>query len=245
MEGKRGTSFPPEALTFLASLRRHNTRPWFQAHKETYEQAIKGPMVEVIVSLREAFRHFAPEMVADPRVSVYRLYRDTRFSRDKSPYKTQTAAVFPARGLPTNSGPGLYFHISPDEVLIGGGIYMPEPDLLRAVRNRIAKRPEEFFSLVNDRKFRRTFGVLEGEQLKSMPKGFLPDHVAARYLRYKQFLFGKVFPPLLATSSRLLPTLVDCFQKGMPLIRFLSKAAFEDLSRPRRFAELATPKLVE
>ena len=182
-------------------------------------------MVAVIGRIAEAFPRFAPEMVADPKVSFYRIYRDTRFSPDKSPYKTHAAAVFPVRGLPKNSGPGLYFHISPEEVLIGGGMYMPDPPLLRAVRERIAASPREFISLVESPRFRKAFDELEGEQLKTMPKGFSADHPAAKYLRYKQFLFGKVFLPKLATSSRFLPTLLDCFKEGMPLIRFLAAAA--------------------
>ncbi|MBI4464462.1 MAG: DUF2461 domain-containing protein [Acidobacteria bacterium] len=242
MRSAKFPGFPPEALVFLAALRKHNIRVWFQARKETYERAIKSPMTELILSIGEAFRGFAPEMVADPRVSFYRIYRDTRFSRDKSPYKTQAAAVFPVRGLPKNSGPGLYFHISPDEVLMGGGIYMPEPRLLRAVRQRIAEKPEEFFSILQANKFRRTFGDLEGEQLKSMPKGFSADHVAARYLRYKQFLFGNVHPSPLATSRRLLPTLLTCFETGMPLIRFLREAAMQAISGADRLEAFSSSK---
>jgi uncharacterized protein (TIGR02453 family) len=126
--------------------------------------------------------------------------------------------------LPKNSGPGLYFHISPEEVLIGGGIYMPDPSVLRAVRERIAVSPREFRSIVESPRFRKAFGELEGEQLKTMPKGFSADHAGANYLRYKQFLFGKVFSPKVATSSRFLPTLLACFEEGMPLIRFLAAA---------------------
>ncbi len=236
--------FPPAALTFLRNLKRHNNRRWFQSHREIYERSVKAPMEELILSIAEAFRRFAPEMVADPRVSLYRIYRDTRFSRDKSPYKTQVAAVFPVRGLPKNSGPGLYLHVSSEEVLIGGGIYMPEPQLLRAVREHIAASPREFLVIFQDRRYRQAFGELEGEKLKSMPKGFSADPVTADYLRYKQFLFGKVYPPKLATSTRLLPTILDCFQKGMPLIRFLEKPAFRVLSSSRGVGILAFGKPV-
>jgi len=225
--------FPPEALTFLTNLKKHNNRPWFQAHKDIYEKSVKDPMIQLILSIAEAFRRFAPEMVADPRSSLYRIYRDTRFSRDKSPYKTHAAAVFPVRGLPKNSGPGLYFHISPQELLIGGGIYMPEPHLLRAVREQIAATPQEFLAILKARPFRKLFGELEGERLKSMPKGFSADSVAAEYIRYKQFLFGKVFSPRLAASRRLLPCILDCFQTGIPLIRFLARPAFRSLSASR------------
>ena len=218
-------AFPPAALAFLAELRKHNQRRWFQPRKHIYEESVKAPMIEAIHRVGEAFRRFAPEMVADPKISLYRIYRDTRFSPDKSPYKTHAAAVFPVRGLPKNSGPGLYFHISPEEVLIGGGMYMPEPAALRAVRARIAARPSEFIAIVESRRFRRAFGELEGERLKTMPKGYAADHPAAKYLRHKQFLFGKVFAASLATSPRFFPMLLNCFKEGMPLIRFLAKAA--------------------
>ena len=219
------TAFPPAALTFLAELRKHNRRRWFQPRKHIYEGLVKAPMIEAIHRVGEVFRRFAPEMVADPKISLYRIYRDTRFSPDKSPYKTHAAAVFPVRGLPKNSGPGLYFHISPEEVLIGGGMYMPEPAALRAVRARIAAKPSEFIAIVESRRFRRAFGELEGERLKTMPKGYSAEHPAAKYLRHKQFLFGKVFAASLATSPRFFPTLLNCFKEGMPLIRFLAKAA--------------------
>jgi uncharacterized protein (DUF2461 family) len=103
-------------------------------------------------------------------------------------------------------------------------MYMPEAEALRAVRARIAATPREFIAIVEFARFRKAFGELEGERLKTMPKGYSADHLAARYLRHKQFLFGKVFAPSLATSPRFFPTLLDCFEEGMPLIRFLAKA---------------------
>ena len=225
MKPEKFKGFPPAALQFLADLKKHNKRPWFQAHKDVYEQSVKAPMIHLILSIGEAFRSFAPEMVADPRISLYRIYQDTRFNRDRPPYKTHIAAVFPVRGLPKNSGPSLYFHISPVEILIGGGIYMPEPQLLRAVREQIAAAPREFLAILKARPFREAFGELEGERLKSVPRGFPADSAAAEYLRYKQFLFGRKFRPGIATSRRLLPAILDCFEKGMPLIRLLALRA--------------------
>ena len=223
--------FPAEGLRFLRQLKRNNNRDWFQANKETYERAVKAPMQELVIAIGEAFRRFAPEMVADPKVSVYRIYRDTRFSKDKTPYKTHVAAIFPVRGLPKHAGPGLYFHIALDEVLIGGGIYMPEPELVRAVRQQIAEHPKRFLAIVEARSFRKSFGELEGEQLRSMPKGFPADHPAAKYLRYKQFLFGEQHPASLAGTPRFLPAIVSCFEKGMPLIRFLKEPAAKAASQ--------------
>ena len=243
--GKRGSpAFPREGLAFLRQLKRNNNRDWFQAHKDSYEHFVRTPMAEMVLAIGEDFRRFAPEMVADPRVSIYRIYRDTRFSRDKTPYKTQAAAVFPVRGLPKNSGPGLYFHISPEEVLIGGGIYMPEPDLLRAVRNEIAAHPKRFLSIVEGREFRKAFGELEGEQLKTAPKGFPVEHPAARYLRYKQFLFGEEHPAALATTPRLLPAILRCFEQGMPLIRFLKEPAMRACAPLGRSRTLRSEKII-
>ena len=232
--------FLPQTLSFLAQLKRHNNRPWFQLHKEEYERYVKQPMQELVLRIGEAFQRFAPEMVAEPKASIYRIYRDTRFSPDKTPYKTHVAAVFPVRGLPKNSGPGLYFHVSAEEVLMGGGIYMPDPSLLHAVREQIATYPRKFLRIVESPAFRRAFGELEGEQLRSMPRGFSADNGAARYLRYKQFLFGEQYPAKLACSARLLPTLLACFEKGMPLIRFLKEPAARAVAStpPQEFARL-------
>src|SRR5512140_3752549 len=115
--------FPEEGLKFLRSLKRNNRREWFQPRRDQYEQVVRGPMTGFVLALREDFRRFAPEMVADPAVSLFRIYRDTRFSADKTPYKTHAAAQFPHRGMGRNTGAGLYFHISPKDIWIGGGVY--------------------------------------------------------------------------------------------------------------------------
>ena len=224
--------FPPEALKFLSDLKKHNKRTWFAAHKAVYEETLKQPLAEVVLHLHKSFRRFAPELVANPGVSIYRIYRDTRFSNYKSPYKTQAAAVFPVRGLPKNVGPALYFHLTPDEVLLGGGIYMPDAPLLRAVRDRIAAHLRRFKSIVEGKPFRKAFGEMSGETLKNAPKGFSSDHPAAHYLRFKQFLFFKKFPASLATGNKFIPTLVKFYRAGMPLIRFLADAA-HNASQPQ------------
>ncbi len=214
--------FPREGLRFLRALRRNNRRDWFQANRQEYERFVRGPMVELLLALRKDLARLGPEMVADPAVSLYRIYRDTRFSKDKSPYKTHAAAVFPRRGLGKHSGAGLYFHIAPDEVLIGGGIYAPEPGELLIVRQHIAAHPRAFRSIVESPAFRK-FGDLEGEKLQRVPRGFPSDHPAGQYLKYKQFLAGRVFPAEFATSPRFYPALLDCFHKMMPFLRFLNQ----------------------
>src|SRR5438876_8210086 len=148
MKRKRFSGFPKEGLRFLPSLKRNNNREWFQEHKGIYEEHVKRPMTDLISALAEDFQEFAPEMVASPKVSAYRIYRDTRFSKDKSPYKTHVAAVFPRSGLTKHEGAGFYLHIDPAELLIGGGLYMPLPEDLNSVRRYIAENPDTFLGIV-------------------------------------------------------------------------------------------------
>src|SRR6185369_11740810 len=128
------SAFPKEGVQFLRRLKRNNNREWFQEHKTIYEESVKRPMTELIEAIAVDFQKFAPEMTASLKVSAYRIYRDTRFSKDKSPYKTHVAAVFPHANLGKHEGAGFYVHISPAEVFIGGGLYMPLPEDLNTVR---------------------------------------------------------------------------------------------------------------
>src|SRR3989442_4724376 len=136
--------FPPEAMTFFRGLKKNNTREWFQPRKESYEQNVKAPMVELVGALMRRLADIAPEHVADPNKAIYRIYRDTRFSKNKIPYKTHIAAVFPRRDLEKHGGAGYYFSVSPDEIEVGGGVYMPSPEDLRMIRHHLAENHEEF-----------------------------------------------------------------------------------------------------
>jgi len=214
--------FPPEALLFLRRLKRNNRREWFQAHKHVYDEKVKTPMVELVLALGTEMASIAPEFSFDPSRAIYRIYRDTRFSPDKTPYKTHIAAVFHPRGQRKHNCGGLYFHVAPDGVEIAGGVYMPEPAQLLAIRNHIAGRHRQFRAMVGSPQFRRLFGKLWGAQLKRPPRGFPADHPAADLLRYKQFLADVSRPAELAESPKLLPTLVRLFQGMLPLLRFLN-----------------------
>src|SRR5215471_18144777 len=163
--------FPPEALKFLRSLARNNRREWFQPRKEIFETKVKAPMVELAEAVNAELLQFAPDHINDPKNAIYRIYRDTRFSSDKTPYKTHIAASFPWRGLPKHEGAGLYFHVSPTEVWIGGGMYAPQTTQLQAVREHIARNPRRLGSIVESVKFKRAVGALEGEQLQRVPRG--------------------------------------------------------------------------
>src|SRR5712691_6938217 len=160
---KPAPRFSAETLRFLRSLKRNNRREWFNAHRDDYEAYVRQPMTAIVERLADDLRALAPELVASPKVSMYRIYRDTRFSENKTPYKTHVAAVFPTRGLQKHEGAGVYFHISPTEVWIGGGMYAPQPEHLYAVREHIASNIKRLRTIVESPAFKRQFGQLEGE----------------------------------------------------------------------------------
>ena len=215
--------FPREALTFLRALKRNNRREWFLAHRDQYENSVRRPMLTTIERLAEDFREFAPDVVASPKDSMYRIYRDVRFSENKAPYKTHVAANFPTRRLPKHEGAGLYFHISPDEVWIGGGMYAPQTSQLQLVREHIASNVKRLRAIVESPGFRRVVGSLHGEQLKRVPRGFPKEHEAAEYLKFRQFLAGCQLPGSAATSPTFYATLLKVFLQVAPLTRFLNE----------------------
>jgi uncharacterized protein (TIGR02453 family) len=187
-------------------------------------------MIGLIERLADDFRTFAPDLAADPKTSLYRIYRDTRFSENKAPLKTHIAAVFPCRFLPTHQGAGLYLEVAPGWVWVGGGMYAPEMPQLQAVREHIGANVDRLRGIVQSPGFRRTVGVLEGERLQRVPRGFPKDHEGAEYLKYRQFLAGCEFPASFATSRAFYKGVVKVFRHVAPLARFLN----EPLVGPRR-----------
>jgi uncharacterized protein (TIGR02453 family) len=214
--------FSPASLRFLRALKRNNRREWFLAHRDDYEAHVRLPMTAIVEQLATDLRAFAPEIVANPKTAMYRIYRDVRFSENKAPYKTHVAANFPTRGLPKHEGAGLYFHVSPDEVWIGGGMYAPSTSQLHMVREHIAAHFGQLRALVASPAFRRDVGVLEGERLQRVPRGFPADHPAADYLKFKQYLAGRQFDGAFAASPRFYGTLLTTFRRLAPVVRFLN-----------------------
>jgi uncharacterized protein (TIGR02453 family) len=215
--------FTPATLQFLRALKRNNRRDWFNVHRVDYDTHVREPMAAIVERLGHDFRAFAPELVASPRISMYRIYRDTRFSPNKAPYKTHAAAVFPTRGLAKHEGAGLYFHVSPDDVWIGGGMYAPQTAQLQAVREHIAANTKRLRTIVESPGFRRRIGRLEGDRLLRVPRGFPPEHEAAEFLKFRQFLAGCDFPAAVATSPLFYRTLLSVFRQVAPLVRFLNE----------------------
>ncbi|HWB84888.1 MAG TPA: DUF2461 domain-containing protein [Bryobacteraceae bacterium] len=209
-------------MQFLQALARHNHRDWFQPRKPVFEQHVKQPMHELVEAVNAALIKFAPEYVTDPEKAVYRFYRDTRFSKDKTPYKDHIAASFPRRGMVRHAGAGYYFSVSRKTIGIGGGVYMPAPESLLAIRRHVADRHEEFLVVAGSRTVRRLFGELQGDQLTRVPKGFAAGHPAAHLVRFKQYLLYTELPADISTTPALYTEIVKRFQAMTPFLEFLN-----------------------
>jgi uncharacterized protein (TIGR02453 family) len=216
--------FSPQALTFLRNLKRNNRREWFQPRKAEYEKLIKLPMMELIDGLNQEFARFAPNYVTLAQKATYRIYRDTRFSKDKSPYKTHISAIFPRSTASKKEGAVFYFHFTEKELLVFGGVYMPEREELLAYRTLLQERYGELQEILQDARLRRLVGRLQGDQLSRMPKGFPPDHPAESLLRGKQWYLENTLNVRTVTSPKLLPELAKHFAVMAPMVEFLNQA---------------------
>lgn len=226
------TGFRPAALTFLRALARNNTREWFEANRDRYERDVKRPLQLLVEEVDVRLATLAPEITGDPRRSIFRIHRDVRFSRDKSPYKTNAAAWFRHRDAGHNvgtravhGGAGFYFHIAPDECLVAGGIWMPPTDALKELRDAIAEDHEALRAILAERGFRRAFGELDPEaRLTRVPRGYAPDHDAGDLLRYKSFTVGAPLTEDEILSPRLPDLLAKRYALMLPFVRWLNGA---------------------
>lgn len=215
--------FPEEAFSFFRSLEKNNHRDWFQVHKEAFERFVHRPMVALVHAVNQELAKFAPDYIHEPERAIYRIYRDTRFSPDKTPYKTHIAAVFPKRGHQKHSCAGFYFSVSPKELEVAGGVYLPPPENLLAIRRHIAAHSDELQQILNHRRLALLMGELQGERLTRAPKGFPANHPACDLIRYKQWLFYVLLEPRIALTSRLLPEILDRFRAMLPFAEFLNR----------------------
>ena len=222
--------FTPATLSFFRGLARNNAKPWFEAHRADYEQAVVAPMRALIDEMDVRLARFAPEIPGHPKRSMFRIYRDIRFSKDKSPYKTNAGCWFWHRDADPRvgdnaegGGAGFYFHLQPGSSFTGAGIWMPPRPLLAKLRDAIAEDPRGFERVVKHPGFVRRFGGLDDDHtLKRMPRGFAETHPAARWLKYQSFVAGRALSDNQVTSPRLAALLQEDFSKLLPLVRWLN-----------------------
>jgi uncharacterized protein (TIGR02453 family) len=212
--------FPPEALKFLRNLERNNNREWFQPRKEIFDTKLKAPIMDLVEAINAEFPSFAPEHINDPKKAVYRIYRDTRFSADKTPYKTHIGAIFPRRGLGKQSSAGFYVQISPKSVGIASGAYMPGKEELAAIRAWMAENHAAFRKAARGPE--KLIGKLHGDSLTRMPKGFDPQHPAGDLLRMKSWLYWIELDAGLAETPKLLSEVLKRFRATAPVVEMLN-----------------------
>ena len=225
------TGFRPVALTFLRSLARNNKREWFEANRERYEADVKRPLQILVEEIDARLGDIAPEMVGNPKRSIFRIYRDVRFSKDKSPYKTNAAAWFYHRDAghavgtaAVHGGAGFYFQIAPKECIVAGGIWMPPTAALKTLREAIAEDPDQLKSILKQPAFKRTFRSLSEEAvLKRTPRGFDPEHPAADLLRYKSFTVSCDLTEAEILSPKLPDIVAKRYATMLPFVRWLNR----------------------
>ena len=224
--------FTVGAFTFLRQLKRHNEREWFKAHKEAFDQRLMQPMRLFVEEMDVRLATIAPEIHGSPKRSIFRIYRDTRFSKDKSPYKTHLGCWFThtraGHGVGTEThgaGAGFYCHFEPGASLVAGGIWMPSRPSLAAIRERIAGASDELAKVMKGKAIRERFGSLSDEgRLTRVPRGFSPDHRAAEWLRYSSFTASAPLTDGEVLSAELPQLVARDFKTLLPLVRWLNNA---------------------
>jgi uncharacterized protein (TIGR02453 family) len=215
----------PTTIRFLKGLKRHNNKTWFDAHKPEYLDA-KTDFETLVSTLLEKMGVMDPSLRnLQLRDCVFRIYRDVRFSKDKTPYKTHLAAGFNQGGKKVHF-PGYYLHIAPGgETFCGGGIWRPDGAALKKIRQEIDYNYEEFHQILQDRKFRRLFGNLEDEEsLQRAPQGYSDDNPAIEYLKMRNYIAGTGFSDDVLTSRTFSRKVMDAFTAMKPMIDFLGRA---------------------
>ncbi len=211
--------FRPEAIAFLADLAANNDRAWFAPRKAEYERFLKVPLESLCAALAGRFAVRGLPLTADPARSPFRIYRDVRFAKDKSPYKTAASARFMAPG----GGPGGYFHLEPGEIYAGGGLHRPEPPVLAAWRRLVASEPAAVRAAITDPGFVAVFGDLHGDRLTRVPAGYAKDHPDADLLVLKDLVFSTRLSDADVLSPTLPDTLVDLYAAAGPVWALLSR----------------------
>lgn len=226
MAAGRYAGFNADTVAFLEELSRNNNREWFNENKSRYEELVLDVALRFIQSMQDPLAEIAPHFVAQATRmggSLMRVYRDTRFSKNKTPYKTNIGIQFRHERAKDVHSPGYYVHISPEEVFIGVGMWRPDSDALRGIRERIAAKPAEWKRTVGDAGFKRRFS-LGGEVLTRPPRGFDKDHECIDDIKRKSFIAVQSLAVEDCLSPQFQRKVENTFKAGTPYMQFLCKA---------------------
>ena len=222
----RYAGFLPESIAFLEQLAVNNNRDWFKEHKPRYEEDVLDVALRFIQSMQDPLAEIAPHFVALPTRmggTLMRVYRDTRFSKDKTPYKTNIGIQFRHEQAKDVHAPGYYVHIAPQEVFVGVGMWRPDSEPLRRIRERILARPGEWKRAIGEKGFRRHFS-LGGESLSRSPRGFPKEHECIDDIRRKSFIAVREMSVENCLKPQFQRTVESSFRTAEPFMRFLCKA---------------------
>ncbi len=228
MEGMT-SHFTPESMKFLRGLARHNEREWFEARREVYERALKTPMLAVVDEISMAMERFAPEHVRPPHKIMMRIYRDTRFSNDKRPYKTHLAAWWSRRGMEKTSGGGFFLQVGVDQVLVAAGVYMPDREQLLKLRRWMSDHHAEYSPLLKRTLRAKGLGLekVDAQMLSRMPKGFAADDPADELVRAKNWGVHAILPATIALEVGFAREVARRFRASAAMVDTLNGAILQ------------------
>jgi uncharacterized protein (TIGR02453 family) len=226
--------FTAQALDFLRKLKRNNRREWFEARRDVYERELKSPMLALIERLMHGMTEYAPDHLRPPQKCMMRIYRDTRFSADKTPYKTRVAAWWTRNGLDKTSGAGYYFSLSATELVIATGVYMPPKEQLFAIRQHLLGHHAEFRRLIENKKLRAKMELHDPQALTRPPKGFGADHAAIEWIKWRQWGVIATLPATEALRPKLAATVEEHFRLSASLVDFLNAALLRTAEKKKK-----------
>jgi uncharacterized protein (TIGR02453 family) len=226
--------FREAGLKFLRSLKRNNRRDWFEAHRPEFERELKQPMLSLIETVNRAMQDFAPGHIRPPQKCMMRIYRDIRFSSDKRPYKSHVSAWWARQGLEKTSGGGYYMHVSPEEVVVAAGVYMPEREQLMAIRQYLLVHHAEVRQLLSQRKLRAKMELFSGLPLTRAPKGFPKEHPAMDLLLCRQWGVEAKMAPAEALKKDFARQVIGYFRLASPLVDALNTPLVISVEKKRR-----------
>jgi len=227
MKNPEFEGFPPDMFSFLSDLARNNNRDWFQSHKPRYREVVVEPMGQFIVAMRTRLEGISEHFNADPRPhggSMFRIYRDARFSKDKRPYKENVGCQFRHLMGKNAHAPGFYVHLEPGQVFIGAGIWKPDSAALSRIREAIVDNPAAWKKVTSNAVFEQYFDGLCGDSLQRAPRGFSPDHPMIADLRHKSFYVMQQVDQLAACNDQFVNAVERVFRAADPLMEFISFA---------------------
>ena len=219
--------FPKELFTFLDQLAANNNREWFNDNKQRYRDSVVEPVCDFIEAMEPRLLAVSEHFVADPRPhggSMFRIYRDTRFSKDKRPYKENVGCQFRHEAGKDAHAPGFYVHLGRDEIFFGGGVWLPPNPVLGQIRDAIVEQPERWLAVSADSTIIKRFGGINGDSLKRPPRGYDADHPNIEDLKRKSFYAMRTATKKQAMSPRFIDEVADAFRTLSPLMAFLTNA---------------------